>query len=417
MAEGGVDTPPWASRIQCRYFLHGVCRQGSDCHYAHDKAAKPSNVCRYYLAGRCSYGAGCRYDHSKPKPPAVKPTPVQRIMNPVQNTELSQLKMTSLKKGGQSDVPSLPTTPKPPEQWVKATEFVPGKPYICSSIPASYAKATKDEESDLSLCFGEEPVSSGQLLCPYLAKGVCPYDSECEYIHGDMCEMCGLAVLHPTDKIQRQEHIKLCEAELEENMEHSFAIARSKDKACGICMDIVMEKQPPTEQRFGIMSDCNHIFCLSCIRKWRGAKQFERKIVRACPECRVSSNFVTPSKYWVESDEEKNKLIAGYKEALSNKSCKYFKQGSGDCPFNDKCFYLHALPDGTIAEPKPRVRRRRQNAEGDVDVMGRINLWDFLEEYDNRLDQLFLLELEAELDNVLLDLWFVGDESTDDEEF
>ncbi|XP_055999647.1 probable E3 ubiquitin-protein ligase makorin-1 [Ostrea edulis] len=208
----------------------------------------------------------------------------------------------------------------------------------------------------------------------------------------------------------------MCVAELEENMEHSFAIARSKDKACGICMEIVMEKQPSSEQRFGIMSDCNHTFCLSCIRKWRGAKQFERKIVRACPECRVNSNFVTPSKYWVESDE-KNKLISGYKDALRNKTCKYFKNGSGDCPFNDKCFYLHAFPDGTIAEPKPRVRRRRQNADGDIDVMGRVNLWDFLEEYDNRLDQLFLLELEAELDNVLLDIWFTGEESTDDEEF
>ena len=46
-----------------RYFLHGVCRQGASCTYAHDKSAKPSNVCRYYLAGNCSYGAGCRYEH------------------------------------------------------------------------------------------------------------------------------------------------------------------------------------------------------------------------------------------------------------------------------------------------------------------------------------------------------------------
>jgi hypothetical protein len=40
-----------------------------------------------------------------------------------------------------------------------------------------------------------------------------------------------------------------------------------------------------------------------------------------------------------------------------------------------------------------------------------------LEEYDNRLDQLFLLELESELDNMMLDIWFVDDASTDDEEF
>ena len=102
----------------------------------------------------------------------------------------------------------------------------------------------------------------------------------------------------------------------EEDMELSFAIARSKDKTCGICMEVciiitrlkrhshfklvrshvfisyktvtvknfplqtVMEKKPSSERRFGILSNCNHIFCLSCIRKWRSAKQFENKTIR-----------------------------------------------------------------------------------------------------------------------------------------
>ncbi len=38
--------------------------------------------------------------------------------------------------------------------------------------------------------------------------------------------------------------------------------------------------------RFGILPSCTHCFCLPCIRKWRQAKQFEHKIIRACPECR-----------------------------------------------------------------------------------------------------------------------------------
>ena len=38
------------------------------------------------------------------------------------------------------------------------------------------------------------------------------------------------------------------------------------------------------------------------------------------------------------------------------KPCQYFKQGKGECPFYDKCFYLHALPDGSIAPPQPRPR-------------------------------------------------------------
>lgn len=45
--------------------------------------------------------------------------------------------------------------------------------------------------------------------------------------------------------------------------------------------------------------------------------------------------------------------------AYSKKPCKYFDKGRGECPFNEKCFYLHAHPDGRIASPKPAYRRRR----------------------------------------------------------
>src|SRR6218665_2148965 len=43
----------------------------------------------------------------------------------------------------------------------------------------------------------------------------------------------------------------------------------------------------------------------------------------------------------------------------SKKPCKYFDKGRGECPFNEKCFYLHAHSDGRIASPKLAYRRRR----------------------------------------------------------
>lgn len=70
-----------------------------------------------------------------------------------------------------------------------------------------------------------------------------------------------------------------CIRQHESDMELSFAIARSKDKTCGICFEVIMEKSD-REQRFGILPNCNHIFCLACIRKWRQAKQFDNKIIR-----------------------------------------------------------------------------------------------------------------------------------------
>ena len=52
----------------------------------------------------------------------------------------------------------------------------------------------------------------------------------------------------------------------------------------------------------------------------------------------------------------------------STKDCKYFNKGLGKCPFGNKCFYLHALPDGTKTDVGPPVRQRR-NADADVDIL------------------------------------------------
>ena len=64
---------------------------------------------------------------------------------------------------------------------------------------------------------------------------------------------------------------------------------------------------------------------------------------------------------------------------FSNKPCKYFDEGKGECPFNENCFYRHAYPDGRIASPQPARRRKRQNAEGDSELFPQFELWDFLE--------------------------------------
>lgn len=157
-----------------------------------------------------------------------------------------------------------------------------------------------------------------------MKSGICRFES-CAYAHGELCEFCGKNCLDPFNSEQRKQHEKECIAAHEKEMEIAFSIQRSKEKTCGICFDIVWEKDA-REQRFGILPNCNHCFCLECIRTWRQAKQFDNKIIRACPECRVCSDFVCPSSFWVDNVEEKQKLITKYKTALSEKDCKYFKK-------------------------------------------------------------------------------------------
>ena len=100
------------------------------------------------------------------------------------------------------------------------------------------------------------------------------------------------------------------------NSNCTFEVAISREKACGICMDVIWDKEQDNERRFGILDSCNHIFCLSCIRNWRASKQYENGVVKACPECRVKSDYVTPSRFWFDNEETKKKIMDDYKAKL-----------------------------------------------------------------------------------------------------
>lgn len=173
--------------------------------------------------------------------------------------------------------------------WINAPIFVPksdqtGGELLQPDAERSWADVVGATASRSSMGSYTAPDSnfnqSGSIneLCPY--EGICPYGVYCAYaLHMELCEMCDQFCLHPIDESQRKKHKKDCLHQHEQAMELSFAIARSKDKTCGICFDTIMEKAG-REKRFGILPNCNHIFCLECIRKWRQAKQFEHKITR-----------------------------------------------------------------------------------------------------------------------------------------
>jgi E3 ubiquitin-protein ligase makorin len=277
---------------------------------------------------------------------------------------------------------------KPPENWALAPEFVPRgfvsqTPTPLPESPRSYAEVagTGAEADASSTTQGQE--AGAVDLCPYAMLGECRYGDQCVRIHGMICDYCGNACLHPFDPRQREKHTKECIEQHEKDMELSFAVARSGEKTCGICMEVITEKTPPGEQRFGILPSCAHCFCLSCIRRWRQARQFENKIIRACPECRITSDFVCPSRFWVETKEEKEKLIDSYKVALSQKACRYYRHGVGSCPFGNKCFYQHANSNGQVVDVgPPRRQPRRQNANGSSDPSQAVSIWEFLEEWE-----------------------------------
>jgi len=111
---------------------------------------------------------------------------------------------------------------------------------------------------------------------------------------------------------------------------------------CGICFDNLQFK------RIGVLSHCEHVFCLSCIRGWRSSEMSEfektKEVVQTCPICRVRSHFVVPCEKMPATPEEKQKLIEMFKENCSKIDCRYEVNGS-DCPFGTSCLYKHRVFD------------------------------------------------------------------------
>ncbi|XP_077450199.1 putative E3 ubiquitin-protein ligase makorin-1 [Stigmatopora argus] len=387
----------WTKHVTCRYFLHGLCKEGDNCRYSHDlTSSQPAGamLCKFYQKGSCVFGERCRFEHLSQSQEEPPPPPSSSPTEP-------------------SPSPSGAGLPDPDlgGDWVNAAEFVPGQPYCrrADSAPLIEEFGRRAARDDKEL---------RKQLCPYAAVGECRYGLNCVYLHGDVCDMCGLQVLHPADDDQRSKHTKACIEAHEKDMELSFAVQRSKDMMCGVCMEVVFEKSNPGERRFGILSNCAHCYCLKCIRRWRSARQFESRIVKSCPECRITSNFVIPSEFWVEEKEEKQKLIQTYKDGMGGKPCRYFDEGRGTCPFGSNCFYKHAFPDGRLEEAQPP--RRQSGSNGRNRNTRHTRLWDILDEresgdsFDNDDEEVVTFELSE----MLLMLLAAGtdEEATDSED-
>ncbi|XP_062515150.1 E3 ubiquitin-protein ligase makorin-1-like [Corticium candelabrum] len=373
-------------KILCKYFMSGACREGENCRFSHEWKSRPEMVCRYYLQGTCSYGKKCRYDHTKPTEQEKPSRKSREIIPPCPPAKHSfgevaayKSRMTTLTESALTiDMTTLTAASGMPENWAEAPEFVPSwmRETVDNDLDefsSLYSTITKAGAEVIHVLSAEE---SAKLLCPFAAMGSCEFES-CPYLHGSVCDFCGKQCLHPYNLEQQHDHIRECQRSLEENIEHTFAMKRSQGIQCSICLDVVLDKRKPADRRFGILSECSHPFCLPCIRKWRNLSHADNKIIRACPICRVPSNFVTPSEVWIEEVEEKQRLIEGYKTALSSIPCKYYDFGVGSCPFGSSCFYKHTTVEGKVEVPDIQLRHYT-DSDGDSRAIRKPRLWDFL---------------------------------------
>ncbi|EFJ52753.1 hypothetical protein VOLCADRAFT_102729 [Volvox carteri f. nagariensis] len=385
------------TKVLCKYHMSGVCRFGADCAFSHDLTDLPNLVCKYYLAGCCAYGNRCR---SLLDTNAVGTDGEGGGAGASGGTSSRRSGIGVTVHDSWEDAAAALAEEAPPgllqEQELAAAAATGTRPPVLQGGSSGggggghsrWAAAQHPWElaatpggggiSGRGTAAAVDPVDPADVdLCPgFSLHGRCAQGEDCELIHGLQCEICHKFRINPYNPEAAEEHRSTCRL----RHERLEARLRSASVECGICLELVLSKPSVSERRFGLLTSCDHAFCLACIRSWRGrtddATLATDTAVRTCPICRTPSHFVTPSLVWPASSEEKAGIVSAYKDRLASIDCKHFNFGEGSCPFSTSCFYRHMYKDGRLEEP---VLRRAGNADGDIRVVMPLRLSAFLD--------------------------------------
>ncbi|XP_058073561.1 E3 ubiquitin-protein ligase makorin isoform X2 [Magnolia sinica] len=295
-------------RVLCKFFAHGACLKGEHCEFSHDWKDQANNICTFYQKGVCSYGSRCRYDHVKASRPQASVSSssnshLHLVSDRDQVTRPFQIALNGETAPALSNPTELSALSKP--------FFPPGRPSWGQDSEDN--TISENENADNSEFVG----TSDRPICAFAAAGKCPHGERCPHIHGDLCSTCGKHCLHPYRPDERDEHTRQCQI----NKKRLEALRHSQEIECSVCLDRVLSKATPAERKFGLLSECDHPFCISCIRNWRSNSPTSgmdvNTALRACPICRKLSYFVIPSVIWYSTKEEKQEIIDNYKAKLS----------------------------------------------------------------------------------------------------
>eukprot|EP01016_Furgasonia_blochmanni_P033900 TRINITY_DN3598_c0_g1_i2.p1 TRINITY_DN3598_c0_g1~~TRINITY_DN3598_c0_g1_i2.p1 ORF type:complete len:254 (+),score=46.42 TRINITY_DN3598_c0_g1_i2:65-826(+) len=112
----------------------------------------------------------------------------------------------------------------------------------------------------------------------------------------------------------------------------------SNAEECVICQED-MEK---SQKYYGLLTNCQHVFCYNCILKWRAEEDEEgcEERRRRCPVCRTYSPDVIPSLRFYRDLSDKEFYIKNYYITKASVLCEYVATGR-PCPWDKVCLFSH----------------------------------------------------------------------------
>lgn len=361
--------PPRSLDVVCKFFLRGFCANGDACRFLHpspedarappppsfaapaaadfisaaDAGAAGAGAVPGAPAGRHSGGSGTSAPMRVPQATRTE----EREYVDFATAYASVFRPSSLESGaGSAASPSYLSSLA--EEKSRTYSRVAGAGVDGAGEGTAHRTgAPRSMRPARTIASGAAPAAASTaavaaaVLCKFHADGNCRYGAGCMYTHGTFCSLCQKNVLHPTENALAAAHVRAC-AEKAERHAHTSPGAAVE---CGICM----ENPAALGRKFGLLQNCDHPFCLECVRSWRGsdnAEVFGRENVRSCPLCRVESFVIIPSETFETDVDEKDRLLESYRRKLGRIPCKHFRFGDGTCPFGTRCMYAHVDRDG-----------------------------------------------------------------------
>lgn len=343
-------------KMPCQYFVLGCCKHDDDseCNFSHDRSVcKPGSImspCKHYChSGYCRNGQHCLFLHDdlerskhnlseKTKgytknttKAAFKKslTDIKTVKDADKDSKLLVQRLANLKtedsgvlsKGNSVKISGASNKPVSQAEYnasLSANEttyyygtsrqsdeakFAPAGEDKAAAIWSQYTQnSVKQQCREIGNSHNRIAETSAAPACRFYQFGTCRFGDSCRYSH-----------------VKAINSAKGDEVVMEE-------IEASRKLECGICLETISERK---DGRFGIlqckfslidrgvslkeMSACDHPYCLSCIRNWRGQSvndaQHDSGMVKTCPLCRSVSYFVIPCNRMVTNEIRKKQLI------------------------------------------------------------------------------------------------------------
>ena len=130
----------------------------------------------------------------------------------------------------------------------------------------------------------------------YVLRNRCTYGDECMFLHTKDLEI----IKQTLCKFKTHCMKRGCQFGHEVQPESPDI----SDDNCGICWENIYT----SKKRFGLLSDCDHKFCIDCVKKHRSNEELPKANRRTCPLCRVLSYTYCSSKFYLTGNAKKKEF-------------------------------------------------------------------------------------------------------------